>query len=72
MTTDFFDGNNSPSEQKNKKDNLATPILDNFSRDLTVLAALGKIDPIYGREPELKRISQILSRKKKNNDVIVG
>lgn len=72
MTTDFFDGNNSPSEQKNKKDNLATPILDNFSRDLTVLASLGKIDPIYGREPELKRISQILSRKKKNNAVIVG
>lgn len=71
MTTDFFDGKESPSEQKSKKD-LATPILDNFSRDLTALAAMGKIDPIYGREPELKRISQILSRKKKNNAVIVG
>jgi ATP-dependent Clp protease ATP-binding subunit ClpC len=71
MTTDFFDGG-SASDQKNKKNNSSTPILDNFSRDITALAREGKIDPIVGRTKELERISQILSRKKKNNAVIVG
>ena len=58
--------------QKPKKGSTTTPILDNFSRDLTKLAEEGKIDPIVGREKEVKRIAQILSRKKKNNAVIVG
>ena len=71
MTTDFFD-EGSTSDQKNKKNNSSTPILDNFSRDITALAREGKIDPIVGRTKELERISQILSRKKKNNAVIVG
>jgi ATP-dependent Clp protease ATP-binding subunit ClpC len=62
----------SKQTQKPKKGNTTTPILDNFSRDLTKLAEEGKIDPIIGREKEVKRIAQILSRKKKNNVVIVG
>ena len=47
-----------------------TPILDNFSRDLTALAASGKLDPVIGRESEVKRIVQILARRKKNNPVL--
>ena len=49
-----------------------TPILDNFSRDLTSLAAAGKLDPVIGRENEVKRIIQILARRKKNNPVLIG
>jgi len=49
-----------------------TPILDNFSRDLTVLAASGKIDPVIGREAEIERIAQILTRRKKNNPILLG
>jgi len=49
-----------------------TPILDNFSRDLTSLASAGKLDPVIGREAEVKRIIQILARRKKNNPVLIG
>jgi len=49
-----------------------TPILDNFSRDLTALAASGELDPVIGRESEVKRIVQILARRKKNNPVLIG
>ena len=49
-----------------------TPILDNFSRDLTTLALEGKLDPVIGRTNEVKRIIQILSRRKKNNPVLIG
>ena len=49
-----------------------TPILDNFSRDLTALAAAGKLDPVIGRENEVKRNIQILARRKKNNPVLIG
>lgn len=49
-----------------------TPVLDNFSRDLTKLAELGKLDPVVGRDDEIKRISQILSRRKKNNPILIG
>jgi ATP-dependent Clp protease ATP-binding subunit ClpC len=52
--------------------NSDTPILDNFSRDLTDLAVSGKLDPVVGREDEVKRIIQILSRRKKNNPVLIG
>ncbi len=49
-----------------------TPILDNFSRDLTAIAAKGGLDPVIGRDDEVKRIVQILSRRKKNNPVLIG
>jgi len=50
----------------------ATPVLDNFSRDLIKLAEEGKLDPVIGRESEITRIAQILSRRKKNNPIIIG
>ena len=49
-----------------------TPILDNFGRDITKLASEGQIDPIIGREDEIERVSQILSRRKKNNPILIG
>jgi ATP-dependent Clp protease ATP-binding subunit ClpC len=50
----------------------STPVLDNFSKDLIKLAEQGKIDPVIGREREISRIAQILSRRKKNNPIIIG
>lgn len=49
-----------------------TPILDNFGRDLTKMAEIGKLDPIVGREKEIERVAQILSRRKKNNPILIG
>ena len=49
-----------------------TPVLDNFSRDLNKLAQEGKLDPVIGRDAEILRIAQILSRRKKNNPIIIG
>ncbi len=49
-----------------------TPVLDNFGRDITRLAEEGKLDPIIGREKEIERVSQILSRRKKNNPILIG
>ena len=49
-----------------------TPVLDNFGRDLTKAAEDGKLDPIVGREKEIERVSQILSRRKKNNPLLIG
>ena len=49
-----------------------TPVLDNFGRDITKLAEEGKLDPIIGRENEIERVSQILSRRKKNNPILIG
>ena len=49
-----------------------TPVLDNFSRDLNKLAEAGKLDPVIGRDREILRIAQILSRRKKNNPIIIG
>ena len=49
-----------------------TPILDNFSRDLTFLASQGQLDPVIGRDDEVRRIVQILARRKKNNPVLIG
>lgn len=54
-------------EQKSR-----TPVLDNFGRDVTKLAEEGKLDPIIGREREIERVSQILSRRKKNNPILIG
>ncbi|MBN8838193.1 MAG: ATP-dependent Clp protease ATP-binding subunit [Sphingobacteriia bacterium] len=49
-----------------------TPVLDNFGRDITKLAETGSLDPIVGREAEIERVSQILSRRKKNNPILIG
>ncbi|MFD2551034.1 ATP-dependent Clp protease ATP-binding subunit [Bizionia sediminis] len=61
---------NSPSGKTNKKSK--TPVLDNFGRDLTAMAEEGKLDPVVGREKEIERVSQILSRRKKNNPLLIG
>ncbi len=49
-----------------------TPTLDHFSREITDLARKGKLDPVIGREPEIERVAQILTRRKKNNPVLIG
>lgn len=60
-------GSSKPSDSKSK-----TPVLDNFGRDLTAMAEEDKLDPIVGREAEIERVSQILSRRKKNNPILIG
>ena len=54
------------------KDKRATQTLDQYSRDLTQLAKEGKLDPVIGREEEIKRVIQILSRRTKNNPCLIG
>jgi ATP-dependent Clp protease ATP-binding subunit ClpC len=65
-----------PSGSKRERSAMAekskTPVLDNFGRDLTKLAEEGKLDPIVGREREIQRVAQVLSRRKKNNPVLIG
>lgn len=63
-------GNSGGSSKTNKKSK--TPVLDNFGRDLTAMADEGKLDPVVGREKEIERVSQILSRRKKNNPLLIG
>ncbi|MGB1248077.1 MAG: Clp protease N-terminal domain-containing protein, partial [Chitinophagales bacterium] len=58
--------------KKPNKSNSKTPVLDNYGRDVTKLAEDGKLDPIVGRETEIERVSQILSRRKKNNPILIG
>jgi ATP-dependent Clp protease ATP-binding subunit ClpC len=65
-----FGGGSNPRKQGDSKSK--TPVLDNFGRDLTSLAEEGKLDPIVGREKEIERVSQILSRRKKNNPILIG
>jgi ATP-dependent Clp protease ATP-binding subunit ClpC len=60
-------GKQAPGGSKSK-----TPVLDNFGRDITKLAEAGTLDPIVGREEEIERVSQILSRRKKNNPILIG
>ena len=61
------------SSQKGKATKKSkTPVLDNFGRDLTALAETGKLDPVVGRHKEIERVSQILSRRKKNNPMLIG
>jgi ATP-dependent Clp protease ATP-binding subunit ClpC len=60
------------SKKQKASSESSTPVLDNFSRDLNKLAAEGKLDPVIGREREILRIAQILSRRKKNNPIIIG
>lgn len=65
--SDFERASTSKSTSKSK-----TPVLDNFGRDLTAIAQEGKLDPVVGREKEIERVSQILSRRKKNNPLLIG
>ena len=62
----------SSNEKTKKKSDGGTPVLDNFSKDLNQLAQEGKLDPVIGRKKEILRIAQILSRRKKNNPIIIG
>jgi ATP-dependent Clp protease ATP-binding subunit ClpC len=66
---EFMDDSN---EKSKKKTDSGTPVLDNFSKDLNKLAQDGKLDPVIGRQSEIFRIAQILSRRKKNNPIIIG
>ncbi len=65
-----FSGQQRAKQQTNPKSK--TPVLDNFGRDITKLAESGSLDPIVGREKEIERVSQILSRRKKNNPILIG
>jgi ATP-dependent Clp protease ATP-binding subunit ClpC len=67
---EFADESN--NEKAKKKSDGGTPVLDNFSKDLNQLAQEGKLDPVIGRKKEILRIAQILSRRKKNNPIIIG
>jgi ATP-dependent Clp protease ATP-binding subunit ClpC len=58
--------------QERKHERTKTPVLDNFGRDLTKLAGEDKLDPVVGREKEIERVAQVLSRRKKNNPVLIG
>jgi ATP-dependent Clp protease ATP-binding subunit ClpC len=58
--------------QSKQKERVKTPVLDNFGRDLTKMAAEKKLDPVIGRQKEIERLSQVLSRRKKNNPVLIG
>ena len=73
---DFDDDKRSYSQQQRAKQQTntksKTPVLDNFGRDITKLAESGSLDPIVGREKEIERVSQILSRRKKNNPILIG
>ncbi len=66
------DGPSFGSTKKGADSKSKTPVLDNFGRDLTKAAEEGKLDPIVGREKEIERVSQILSRRKKNNPILIG
>ncbi len=59
-------------EQSRAAEKSRTPVLDNFGRDLTKMAEAAKLDPIVGREKEIERVAQILSRRKKNNPILIG
>jgi len=66
----FSGGGGASTGKTNKKSK--TPVLDNFGRDLTAMAEADKLDPVVGREKEIERVSQILSRRKKNNPLLIG
>jgi ATP-dependent Clp protease ATP-binding subunit ClpC len=69
---DLMDDDDKIMSKKKSQSDSSTPVLDNFSRDLIKLAEQGKLDPVIGREKEIIRIAQILSRRKKNNPIIIG
>ena len=64
--------NDSPILTKKKTSKTGTPVLDNFCTDLTEKARKGELDPVVGREKEMERVAQILSRRKKNNPILIG
>lgn len=66
------DNQSSSSKKENKRMKSSTPLLDNFGKDLTKMADEGKLENVIGREEEIERLIQVLSRKKKNNPVLVG
>ena len=70
MRSGAFGGGSGQQRKGNSKSR--TPVLDNFGRDVTKLAEEGRLDPIIGREVEIERVSQILSRRKKNNPILIG
>jgi ATP-dependent Clp protease ATP-binding subunit ClpC len=72
MAIDDDDGDDKFSSSKKTDTKSKTPVLDTYSRDLTKMAEEGKLDPIVGREKEIERVSQILSRRKKNNPILIG
>ena len=65
-------GTASSAQTASKKSSNDTPVLDNFGTDMTRAAEEGKLDPVVGREREIERLAQILSRRKKNNPVLIG
>ena len=65
-------GRQQPTQKKGAAAKSRTPVLDNFGRDVTKQAEEGTLDPIVGRETEIERVSQILSRRKKNNPILIG
>jgi ATP-dependent Clp protease ATP-binding subunit ClpC len=66
-------GGQTPAQRsRERQERVKTPVLDNFGRDLTKLAGEDKLDPVIGREKEIERVAQILSRRKKNNPVLIG
>lgn len=67
-----FGGGSTGGPKKQGESKSKTPVLDNFGRDLTKMAEDGKLDPVVGREKEIERVSQILSRRKKNNPILIG
>ncbi len=69
---DYYREEKKQQDTKKADGKSKTPVLDNFGRDLTRAAEDGKLDPIVGREKEIERVSQILSRRKKNNPVLIG
>lgn len=69
---DLLDDDDKMMSKKKQSSDSPTPVLDNFSRDLIKLAEQGKLDPVIGRDKEIMRIAQILSRRKKNNPIIIG
>jgi len=69
---DDDDNDDRYSASKKPDSKSKTPVLDTYSRDLTKMAEEGKLDPIVGREKEIERVSQILSRRKKNNPILIG
>ena len=66
------EGESFATQKKSNDPKSKTPVLDNFGRDLTKMAESGKLDPIVGRDKEIERVSQILSRRKKNNPILIG
>tara|TARA_B100000787_G_C16199003_1_gene303280 strand:- start:1910 stop:4477 length:2568 start_codon:yes stop_codon:yes gene_type:complete len=73
--SEFASEKSNPYDQSQKSKTTKkskTPVLDNFGRDLTFLAETGKLDPVVGRHKEIERVSQILSRRKKNNPMLIG